>query len=315
MHTDRRSGFTLVEILTAVALASAVWILLLSMFHHLTLLTIRSSNLMLAEERGRYALSVLEPRVLHASFGVLWESGSDRFQRSFGGKSSSFPPPALWLRGPLQIWQGLKPVSEIDGVSKGRALVVLYAVPSTFRAYIDHNRAISLSEGDPATIDLISPESPEIIRDRLNVGMERDLWSWVTFPCMKLPVHVVARSGARITVRLAEKSDLNATLMPYDEMHYLRGERFQVENETLYSESLRTAWVSSQPRVDGILEMWFNWVPSERLLDVWVLASGGPAAFGGSGRPATWPAEAPWRKSFERHDMKVLRASWLVRNL
>lgn len=264
-------------------------------------------------------MSILEPRVLHASFGLSWEPDGDKFQRSFGGQDAWSPPPARWLRGPLQVWDGystqMKPVSEVNGACKGRALVVLYAVPSAFRALPDNDRALLMTEGDLATISLTLPTDSDILRDRLNTGMEKDLWSWVTFPCMKLPLHVVAQSGSRITVRMAENSGLNATLMPYDEMHYLRSERFQVQYDTLYSENLRTSWTSYQPRVDGILEMWFAWIPSQRILDAWVLATGGPATFGKSGRPGEWPADAPWRRGFEDHDLAVVRASWLVRNL
>ena len=256
---------------------------------------------------------------MHASFGITYKHTGNKFQRSFGGNKVSSPPPGKWTQGPLQVWEGYpslwNPVVEKSGVCKGRGLVVLYAVPSALKVKLPGNKPLSMDEGVPKAINLYPVENLNKIDERLKAGVKNDLRSWVTFPLMKLPVYTSGYSSGTLTIQLAEGSGLSAELSPYDEMHYLRCERFQIMHGELYSESLEVSWKNLQPRVEGILEMWFEWTPSKRLLEVWVLAAGGGAAFGRSTKPDSWPAEAPWRSEFERHELVVVQASWLLRNL
>lgn len=316
---ERRGGFTLVEALAAVVICAVIGTAVLQATRHVLLLTLRFSHRTLAWERGQNALSILEARVLHAAFGVSWERTGDKFQRSFGASWPPAPPPARWLRGPVQVWQGypslISPAPETNGVSRGRGLALLYAVPSALKAKTDDDRPVSMDEGMSCRVELVPLENRLQLTERLRAGQKGDLWSWVAFPFMKLPVYAKEYSGGKITLQLANNSALSAVLLPYDEMHYLRSERFQVMYDTLYSETLRQSWDSFQPRIEGVLEMWFEFTPSKRLLEAWVLATGGPAAFGESVRPPEWPDEAPWRTAFERCDLAVARASWLVRNL
>jgi hypothetical protein len=309
-------ALTLAETLTAVVVCAVLGAALLRAMRHVLLLTTRFSNHTLAWERGQNALSLLEPRVLHTALGLTWERGGEKFQRSFGAGSPSAPPPARWSGGPLQVWRGYPTLTTIApeeaGVCRGRGIVLLYAVPSLLRAKTLDNAPVSMDEA--RRIELVPGENLTQITERLVTGDRTDLWSWVVFPLTNLPVHVKEYSGGRVTLQGAENSGLSATLFPYDEMHYLRGERFQVQHDRLYSENLRQSWTSLQPRLDGVLETWFEFTPSKRLLDAWILAAGGPAAFGRGARPPEWPADAPWRDAFERYDLAVVRASWLVRN-
>jgi hypothetical protein len=153
------------------------------------------------------------------------------------------------------------------------------------------------------------------MEDRLPTKEKKDLRSWVTFPLMGFPVYASECLAGELTIRLAEGSSLFASLRPYDEMHYLRAERFQVKNGDLQSEELHASWTRAEIRVEGVLEMWFQWTPSKNLLEAWVLAMGGKAAFGKTSRPEEWPAEAPWTAEFESYDVTVVGGSWILRNL
>ena len=286
--------------------------------------TTRMSNRALAWERGQYVLSILEPRVLHAGFGVTCEGAVNALQRSFGGGTGGGPPPADWWdRGPVQIWRGLSGgratlwglAPETDGVFRGRGLAVLYAVPSGLKAKLVENKPVPMEPGVPVTVELVPPENLQNMKDRLPTTVKKDLRSWVTFPLMGFPVYASDRLGGELTIRLAEGSSLFASLRPYDEMHYLRAERFQVKNGDLQSEELHASLVGAESRVEGVLEMWFQWTPSKNLLEAWVLAAGGTAAFGKTSRPEEWPAEAPWTAEFESYDVTVVEGSWILRNL
>jgi hypothetical protein len=270
----------------------------------------------LARERGRNVLSILEPRVLHAGLGLTWRRAGDTFRRSFGGNAADAPPPGRWPRGPLQIWEGypslLKPVPapEPDGVYRGRGVSILYAVPSALKAKPENNGPVEMTEGVPVTVELVPSGNPEAVDEDLPM---RDLRRWVTFPLTRLPVYAGGYTNGKLTIRLADGSGLSAVLRPYDEMHYLRAERFQTQDGRLFSQELTAEWTNLEDRQEGVLEMWFEWTPSKRLLEAWILTAGGESPEGG--RPGEWPKEAPWRAEFERLGLAVTRGSWILRGM
>ena len=178
---------------------------------------------------------------------------------------------------------------------------------------MEDDSPIFLCEGESAKIKLIPSEELSGITSRLPTTARNDLRSWVIFPLMRLPVYATYSAG-ELTVRMADDSGLSTTLYPYDEIHYLRAERFYAQNEIMYSEELRTAWTNVESRLEGVLEMWFEWTPSEKLLKSWILTTGGHAA-GRTIRPKDWPAEAPWRANFELHDVMVVKNSWFLKNM
>jgi hypothetical protein len=252
--------------------------------------------------------------------GLTYEQSKGVFSLSFGGSGMDSPPPAGWTQGPLQIWEGYpslhNSVPASDGVCRGRGIAVLYAIPSALKVKPARGVSFDLSEGDSLTVELVSGGGVSMLADKLPTTEKNDLRAWVTFPLMRLPVQVTGYSGGNLGIRLAEGSGLSATLRPYDEMHYLRAERFQTQNDLLYSQELTSHWEMLEPRLEGVLEMWFEWTPSKRLLEAWILTTGGEfSGRAGNARPAEWPKEAPWRGEFERHDLAVTRGSWILRNM
>ena len=318
----KRRGFTLIELLTAAILSAAVVLVTTEVVRQTALIMERMSSRTLAWERGQNALSIIEPRALHAGFGITYERAGDVFRRSFGNDMNS-PPPARWTdgRGPLQIWDGFPSLSKLalddGGVFRGRGAAILYAMPSALRASMADDAPITLSGGESVRIRLVPSEELSGITNRLPTTARNDLRSWVTFPLMRLPVYATYSAG-ELTVRMADGSGLSATLNPYDEMHCIRAERFYAQHDVMYSDELRNAWTNVEERLEGVLEMWFEWTPSKKLLEAWILTTGGireknPTA--GTARPKDWPSEAPWRANFEFHDVVVVRGSWFLKNM
>ncbi|MDR2179893.1 MAG: prepilin-type N-terminal cleavage/methylation domain-containing protein [Synergistaceae bacterium] len=320
----QKPGFSLVELLLALVLSSTVGMVVLQTARTILFSTVRMSNNALAWERGQNVLSILEPRVLHAGFGIACERAGNLFQRSFG-RVTDGPPPATWSdRGPVQVWRGLSSdtptlwdlAPETDGVCRGRGLALLYAVPSGLSAKLPENRPLPMTPGASVTVELLPSENLQANEDRLTVTAKNDLRSWVAFPLVGFPVHMSLYDKRELTVALADEFDLSpATLRPYDDMYYLRADRFQVKNNRLYSEELHSSWVKSEPRIEGVLEMWFEWTPSKSRLEAWILTTGGKATFGKTARPKEWPAQAPWRAEFALHDLTVARGSWILKNM
>lgn len=310
----------------ALVLGSTVSIVVLQTTRTILLSAARASNNALAWGRGQSVLSILEPRVLHAGFGVTYEPTGNVFQRSFGGGAGGddVPPPGEWSdRGPVQIWVGpsskhaalLHLAPETEGAYRGRGLAVLYAVPSGLSAKIPGNKPLTLEADAPVTVKLVPSENLHVMAERLPTTEKKDLRSWVTFPLTGFPVYASRYDGGELTIRPADTLGIFTELRPYDELHYLRANRFQVKNNSLYSEELHTSWIEAESRVEGVLEMWFQWTPSKSRLEAWVLTTGGAASFGRTSRPKEWPAEAPWSPDFELHDVTVVRGSWILKNL
>ena len=321
-----RKGFTLIELLMAIVIRSLILTAVLLSVQQVLQMKMKLSSRTLAWQRGQNVLAILDQRVKHAGLGLSVQRAGDLFRRSFGGGTSAQnPPPASWTdRGPIQIWRGLPsgPPSlwdlapELGGVRRGRGLAVLYGVPSYLKAKLGGTLPLSMNAGVPIKVKLEPHENLSLyhISERLPTTDRRDLRAWVTFPLMGFPVYVSAYSAGELTIRLAEGTGLTSTLYPYDEMHYLRGERFQVRNDALYSEDLTTTWTNFDARIEGVLELWFEWTASEKRLEAWVLTSGG-RALRKSSRPRNWPAEAAWNSDFERHEVLVLSDSWILHNM
>jgi hypothetical protein len=309
-----------VELLIATLLAATVGLVALQTTRQILQMTTSLSRRTLAWERGQTALSILEPRIIHAGLGVTYSRANTEFSRSFGGSAPNFPLLGQWTdRGPLQVWQGYPSLTslspETNGVCRGRGLVVLYAVPSGHVAKTLGNAVLPMSAGVDVKINLTPSEQLSIVADRLSTTARKDLRAWVAFPLMGYPVYASLFSHGELTIRLADGSNLSAELSPLDEMHYLRVTRFQATKNVLQSEELYSTWTAPEARADGVLEMWFEWTPSKKLLDAWVLASGGSSSTLRAERPESWPQEAPWRAEFFRHEVAVARGSWVLRNL
>ncbi|GHS88251.1 hypothetical protein AGMMS49957_09430 [Synergistales bacterium] len=299
-----RSGFTFVEVLLSLILGGVLSVAVVEAAATVVRLETRMANRSLALERGWNVLSVLEPRALHAALGL-----------TASYRDGDSPLPGRWAHGPLYIWRdALFPADEDgDGVFRGRGLSVLYSIPSGLRAdlhaikEIENNLYISLL-GDASQLD-----------DRLPVNTASDIRSWTVFPLSGRPVsisnHSVAagHSSSWLTIRLTGVQP-PIQLYPYDELHYLRAARFFAENAGLYAETFTTAWKSQGEMLEGVLEMWFEWTPSKRRLEVWILTTGGESSVKNS-RPSEWPASAPWKADFERQDMAVTFGSWILKNL
>jgi prepilin-type N-terminal cleavage/methylation domain-containing protein len=315
----KRRGFTLVEILTAVLLSVVVSLVTLEVIRRVTIVMERMSNRSFAWERGHNALSIIEPRAKHAAFGITYKRAGSVFSRSFGNGMNS-PQPSQWTdRGPLQIWEGYPTLfnlaPDVGGVFRGRGLAVLYAVPSGLKAQI--GAPVTLSGDMTESFALIAPPDEklsDILDTGLPVRIRNDLRSWVTFPLMRYPSHAQYSAG-KLTIRMADDPRLSATLYPYDELHFIRAERFYAQSGAMLSQELRTAWMNPDSRLEGVLEMWFEWTPSKKLLEAWILTTCGSSSTGRTVRPKDWPHEAPWRANFELFDVLVVKGSWLLKNM
>ncbi|NLL37117.1 MAG: hypothetical protein GX256_06310 [Fretibacterium sp.] len=311
LPSEGRCGFTLVEVLTATMIAIFVGSAILLVGRWTVLISVKLARQAEARNRGRYVLSLLEPRVLHVGLGLPSSPVAGSLQAAFGADG---PPPGSWRPslGALQIYRdnpGTVQEAGEGGVFKGSAFLVFYSVPSGLRLGVP----TSAAEGAVQVPLLPSMDGVGSWGELFSSGRRRDLRCWISLPPLRRPFYVSDRSQGRLQLEPAVPTEVPA----FGEVHFLRCERFHVRDGTLYSQEMQETWFppNSQPRVDGVLAMWVEWTPAMRLCEVWILTCGGEAALGPGMRPARWPEEAPWEPEFGKQELYVSRASWRLRNL
>lgn len=319
--SGRCRGFTLVEVLTALIVGAILGAALLEAWRWLSHSSERVSRTLLARDRGERVLSFLEPRVLHAGLGLSSCRADGVLRRAFGYGSPGAPMIASWpdhVR-PLQIYKEFSgswpdPAVNEGGVYRGGSLCLLYAVPSGVILKNEGGGSVTLEPGERLRGTVVSGSLSGAVSV---AGLFHDLRSWFSLPLTGYPLFWEGGTPSKPVLKLADGVVGPVVAPPVNELYLLRGERFFVMNGTLYFQELRGSWYPPlfQPRENGVLALWCEWRPALRTLDLWVLASGGPAVFAPSARPSSWPVEAPWKKAFEEHEVFVSRGSWRAENL
>lgn len=314
-------GFSLIEVLVALTVGAVLGAVLIATMRWVFLSSERVSRLLLARDRGERVLSYLEPRVLHTGLGLSSCRSPGLLRRAFGYGITKAPVIASWpdRARPLQVYKesgGIwpNPADDEGGVYRGSGLCLLYAVPSGVFLKNEGGGSVTLEPGERLRGTVVWGSLSGAVSV---VGVFHDLRSWFSLPLTGYPLFWEGGTPSKPILKLANGVVGPVVVPPVNELYLLRGERFRVMNDTLYFQELWGAWhpPSFQPREDGVLSLWIEWRPALQCLDLWVLTSGGAAVFGPAPRPSSWPAEAPWKKEFERHEVYVSRASWRVENL
>lgn len=314
---DGRRGFTLVETLLSLLLLSAAGLLLVEGGRWLLLSSQRLSSWLLARERGQRVLSFIEPRVLHSGLGLSACREEGALQRALGRGTVEAQAISSWplFQGCIAIFEegplGLIPVQEREGVFRGTALSCVYARATgvILKAAQD-----SLSPGGRVKFEVLSETSAA---QAGFTSTPQDLLGWGILPMTGMPLRVVSLARRTLTLNLSEAASDPVSLQGLHELFLPQCDRFHVSDEVFRFQGMRMGWYPANfyPREEGILALWCEWRPHNPSLDLWVLASGGPAVLGPSPRPSEWPEAAPWEPAFGKHELCVCRASWRPENL
>ena len=312
-----RRGFTLIELLAGLLMLSALGLTLLAGERWLLLAVTRAERIFTARSRGHRVISFVEPRVLHAGLGLSSCRGAGALRQAFGDDA---PMVANWSGSSpfIRVYKDtpipMTPAEEENGVLRGTAFCALYARPSGLVLGTADGEALSLSPGGTARLDILVGDWAS---SGFYTGRSRNLRSWGTLPLSGMPFYLVSRTGRKVSLSFAGSMSLPVELSPVDELLSLQCERFCVRSGVFCFQGMETGWYPPDfyPREEGVLALWVEWEPSSRAFSLWVLASGGPAVFGWTGRPAEWPEDAPWQEGFGQHELYVSRASWRLENL
>ena len=315
----RGRGFTLIETLMGLMILAVVGMILIAGQRWLTLITNRSSRWLLARDRGQRVISFLDARVLHAGLGLSACREEGALQRALGKGIGDAPVPSQWagdifIRVYVEkpIWP--TPAKEQAGVFRGTGLSIIYARPSGLVLKTLDGKSTTLYPGKSMEFNVLLGT---VGNAGFLSGQSQDIRSWGVLPLVGMPFYLSSAVGRNLSLSLPASATTDAEIPPINELFLLRCERFRVLNGDFCYQTMETHWFPPNfyPREDGILAMWVEWSPKDKTLDLWVLATGGAAVFAPSARPATWPADAPWRDEFGRHELCVSRASWKLENL
>ena len=307
----QRRAFTLVELLLGAFLASVLGMMMLSWEGESLRVFNRSSAWLLAHERGQRVLAFLETKVLHTGLGLSACRDEEACWRAFGMEKGPSVPRSLSVY--LEKSNRMSPAKEENGVFRGIMFAFLYGRPSGL--LVKRAETSPAEPGGKVEFRLLSDDvANKITQVGFQIGNMKDVTNWCALPLAGMPFYIDSASGRSLFLSLATTAEASVDIPPVNELYLLQYEQFRVVNGKLYFRKWEAAWSPYYPREEGVLALWVEWRPGIRVLDLWVLTTGGPAPLGGAARPLEWPEDAPWQNDFTQHTLCVSRASWRLEN-
>ncbi len=300
---DKRSAFTLVELLLAMLVLAIVMGSALSLGYAYIKHFEQANEITVAKDRATMVLTYLERRILHTGLGMhtVLVSGDD-FSDSFEGlwDNPVFDEPVFdepWQRPvflPEQPEEGLE--------SESAELIIAYSVPSGVH---------TVQSGD-VTIADSNVEISKTPGDGVEKNSVTKTKGWVVFPSVPMPFFVsdvVETVDNETLVLQARYGDWSIPIN--DELHFVRFLRAFIEDQQFKVQDLTIS--GAQPVIEGILGL--KVVLNDRnVLTVSVLARGNrqysrfisPAIIAGWGSLE----DQNWRKYY----LVALTKGWRIRN-
>ena len=303
----KKTGFTLVEILTSIVILGVVMGAVLTLFYSTFESYQFHQDIMEAKQRGHIALTAMQPYISGAALGL--SSKKENFERGFAfddehNNFSAQKPvflagddddPTAQFKAPVQLARDGAVVA--DGTHEGNELWIVYAIPSGIGV-----------EGEFE----VNPEARELtLTGKLSVeGDKNTLKSWLVFPAGLSPIFVKSIGvGNKITVL----SHITQKVFAFEEAHYLKGVKITAEGNRLYIR--QSDGSGNQPVVEGVEAIWLTFDgDGDRVLRATILAKGDTRhSEEYQGTVEGWPNEAPPPKDRHYRYATVTR-SWRIRN-
>lgn len=327
MKIKIRGGFTLIEILIGLIITGFMSAVLINFERWLVISSQRASSLLLARDRGERVIAFIEPRILNCALGFSECREKNLFQKALGkgiATKKELPDIANWSYWPILIYDNqnntmFNLVRGDNGVFRGTGFCVVYSRPSGLAIRNLNPEQEFLSPGDSAELEIFRGDADKLgLRYGSGYDDFKDLRSWCVLPLSGVPLHIDAlKNNKTLKLTLADSWDGALKLPAAGELYRIITERFFVMNETFRFSELQVSFYPQYgyPREDGVLALWIEWKPREKIFDLYVLTEGGVALSGKTGRPSSWPNEAVWHDDFENYELCVSRASWSIKNL
>lgn len=296
-----RRGYTLPDLMTACAIMILLSASILPLIFHAYEVIIRFEDAFFAKRRYEYAATIIRPMIESAGFGI--SHSSEKMKRSFGSGQGGSPP---------FNWDGPISISTYGPLSARREqaqLRVIYAVDSGARM-IDEVRTDDIAFDGRITDGLDSGNYS--IR-----SVPNSIKCWFTTGAAapyRYPFYMASSptgSGGVISCRFRRGDAEHELFIPKnDELFYLRAAEISTVYDILYDDYyLRIDDMlgsGQQPKIDGIVDLRFEFDEPGGLMHVWFLIRG-KKRYGKQvtlGCPDGWPAQ--WSQDVPK-DMRYYR--------
>ncbi len=289
---DKKCGFTLVEILIAVAISSIILLVTVSSLYLYIFHFEQTDELTAARQRAETALAILNRPLLQSGMGV--SQSADLFQEAFSGLTA------------IDSWNG--PVNVLSESTTGDALEFTYAMPTGIG--VESADVTTLNDGESAVLTL--SDTPGA--DRFNTTTASTK-GWVLLPSTVVPMRIIGENGSLLTVAIASGSSQEAYLYQFDELQQLRAMKVWSNGTALYTEDL-TMSSGQQPRVEGISGIHFSLSTDGRVLQITLLARGTIRHDGeiSSAPPSPWQTAWGFSSEDRHYRLVAVNAAWRIRN-
>ncbi len=293
--TRARKGFTLAEILIAIAIGAIILLAAVSFLFTFILNLEQTDEHTAATQRAEMVMTILANPVLQSGTGIPSEASD--FQESLAGLTT------------VSGWDG--PVSAVTTSNPNDTVRIVYSV-NTDSGLIGFSEN-TVSDGN--TADLTFDGTSGSGSFSTDNGDPR---GWCVLPATGVPLKIMDINGAIFTVTTAASSTKTAAFVRNDSLCSLRAMEARVTGGT--NPVFQTVDVGSgsgyQPRVQGISGIHFDLDSDAGILTVTVLARGNkrhddavtPSA------PEGWNSAWGFSSEDTHYRFSVLRTSWRLRN-
>lgn len=267
----RSKGLSLVELMIALSLNAVIFGGLFVILFHFVAFYDHMREKRIALQRCETVIALLMDPLTHCGYGMPLDASA--YRSSFNVTSAPFN----WA-GPLSV----APLTAGSLTRKNAICRIAYAVPSGVRL------RSSLSV-EPHDFWINLGASPTHADPKLSVSYKPE--NWVLFGAMRpsniFPLLVLNKADKSLFVR-APVGAAGGVLVEGDELGYFRVLEARAYGDTFYTNDYSGSGL--QPRVDGIIDVRFDWDSAAKLITVSVLARGDARRGKNSENiPQNWP--------------------------
>lgn len=328
----RSKAFILVEILTSMALQAGFIIVLCTSFYLMLSFYTRTQQTLTARQKGEKVIAYVDARIRNVGLGLHACSNSSEVRNGFDSGLRT----ALWgtqnLTLPVAVTSGnWNYKAPSGGKFTGNRLTLLYPQrPLDNKTFIirtmqspdnsginisiditQTSRTIGFVTGSGGTDDYNASEFSPATSSR---SLYMNSYTVMAGAGRPICISRIPDNNGAFNINLL--NGYSVTVYPGDELLYLKCERMYVEGQNFKfqrSENDAARWTNAYSNEDGILDIYFELDTNNRILDMYVLASGGYNDSGDTQKPAIW--KGTWTSDYANYIVYVSRASWKLSNI
>lgn len=312
-------GYILTEIMISMLIQAMFIVVLASAFYMMLSFYTKSQQFLTARSRGQRVIMYIDTRIRHAGLGVWRCEDSKEIAALLG--SIKFLKDSQKINLPVSVTSSSQIGSSYDispsGVCRGDVLTVLYA----YQEFTTGSMPI-INESKKKEIPASDTSQPQFsfMYDKWNnsvTGNQSDIHTYAVMEATGLPLY--SKYDTKLQLRLYHASPTSynkkAEVFPGSELLHIDCQRMFAEDNSFYFSYPKDEW-KKYPHEAGILELYMELHAPDnapKILDLWVLSTGGTDTKRNIDKPATWPGR--WKPEYNHEVVYVSRASWTLHNI